>query len=92
MNETLAFAKAISDRNRLRAAMALESQGELCVCRITELLRLATATVSYGITYEDNFFDLCPGRPITVRIVTENKLTVAELKKKLLIRSLADLY
>jgi ArsR family transcriptional regulator len=39
------LACALSDTNRLRALLALRN-GELCVCKITELLRLAPSTVS----------------------------------------------
>ncbi|MBZ0220988.1 MAG: metalloregulator ArsR/SmtB family transcription factor [Candidatus Methylomirabilis sp.] len=45
MNETLHIAKALSDRARLRAVMAL-CGGELCVCQIVGLLGLAPSTVS----------------------------------------------
>ncbi len=46
MDQALKQAKALSDSNRLRAVAALMEHGELCVCQITELLQLATATVS----------------------------------------------
>jgi len=46
MESTLRITKALADGNRLRAVMALSFYGELCVCQITELLDLATATVS----------------------------------------------
>lgn len=45
MREFLSITKALSDENRVRALMALES-GELCVCQIIELLELAPSTVS----------------------------------------------
>jgi DNA-binding transcriptional ArsR family regulator len=45
MDELLAAMKALSDGSRLRTVMALRS-GELCVCQLTELLRLAPSTVS----------------------------------------------
>lgn len=45
MDELLAVMKALSDGSRLRTVMALRS-GELCVCQLTELLRLAPSTVS----------------------------------------------
>jgi ArsR family transcriptional regulator len=45
MERTIAIAGALSDRNRLRALMALRG-GELCVCHLIELLRLAPSTVS----------------------------------------------
>ena len=41
----LGITKALADSNRLRILIALRSQ-ELCVCQITELLRLAPSTVS----------------------------------------------
>ena len=46
MDHVLKVTKALSDGNRLRVAMALKGCGELCVCQITELLGLATPTVS----------------------------------------------
>ncbi len=38
--------KALSDPNRMTVFLALLSKEELCVCQITELLSIATATVS----------------------------------------------
>ena len=45
LREVLEIHKALSDANRLRALIAL-SGNELCVCQITELLKLAPSTVS----------------------------------------------
>jgi DNA-binding transcriptional ArsR family regulator len=45
MKQVLEIAAALSDENRLRALLALR-QGELCLCQITELLQLASSTVS----------------------------------------------
>jgi ArsR family transcriptional regulator len=45
MNEFMAITKALSDPNRVRVLLALR-RGELCVCQITELLDLATSTIS----------------------------------------------
>jgi len=45
MREVLDITKALADGNRLRVLMALGG-GELCVCQIVELLRLAPSTVS----------------------------------------------
>ena len=45
MFEFLEIIKALSDRNRVRALMALRKQ-ELCVCQLIELLGLAPSTVS----------------------------------------------
>ncbi len=39
------IAKALSDENRVRALMML-CKGELCVCQLIEMLRLAPSTVS----------------------------------------------
>jgi DNA-binding transcriptional ArsR family regulator len=41
----LAIAKALADRNRVRALLALRDR-ELCACQIIELLALAPSTVS----------------------------------------------
>ena len=45
MNPIVVIAKALSDLNRLRVVFML-AEGELCVCQITEVLQLATSTVS----------------------------------------------
>jgi DNA-binding transcriptional ArsR family regulator len=45
MKNFLNITKALADENRLRMLMALQG-GEECVCRITELMRLAMSTVS----------------------------------------------
>lgn len=45
MKEFMAVAKALADEQRTRALMSLRD-GELCVCRIIELLQLAPSTVS----------------------------------------------
>jgi len=45
MREFLTVAKALSDENRVRALLCLES-GDLCVCQIIEMLGLAPSTVS----------------------------------------------
>ena len=46
MQMTLVVSKALADSNRLRVVAALMRHDELCVCQVTELLGLATATVS----------------------------------------------
>ena len=45
MYDFIYIAEALSDENRARALMLL-SQGELCVCQLIEMLRLAPSTVS----------------------------------------------
>lgn len=45
MKKVLTIARALSDENRVRALMMLQ-KGEMCVCRIIEMLQLAPSTVS----------------------------------------------
>lgn len=45
MRDLLAIAKALSDRSRVRAVMAVRDH-ELCLCQIIEVLGLSPATVS----------------------------------------------
>ncbi|KKL56496.1 hypothetical protein LCGC14_2244850, partial [marine sediment metagenome] len=49
MRDFLAITKALSDENRTRAIMLL-GRGELCLCQIIEMLRLAPSTVSKHMT------------------------------------------
>ncbi len=46
MDKILVPLKALADGNRLRVVAALLACEELCVCQITELLGIATGTVS----------------------------------------------
>lgn len=54
MEKTLNIAKALADGNRMRVIGALLENDELCVCQITEMLRLATATVSRHMSILQN--------------------------------------
>ncbi len=45
MRDFMTTAKALSDRNRVRALMFLRD-GQLCVCQIIEMLSLSPSTVS----------------------------------------------
>ena len=45
MRDFIAVARALADEGRVRILLALRGR-ELCVCEITELLRLAPSTVS----------------------------------------------
>jgi DNA-binding transcriptional ArsR family regulator len=45
LNSAVAVARALGHPARLRAVAMLQT-GELCVCQITEVLKLATSTVS----------------------------------------------
>ena len=46
MQATLTITNALADGSRLRVFAALTRHDELCVCEVTELLKLAPATVS----------------------------------------------
>jgi ArsR family transcriptional regulator, arsenate/arsenite/antimonite-responsive transcriptional repressor len=46
MEITLNIAKALADGSRMRVIAALMERDELCVCQLTEMLRLSGATVS----------------------------------------------
>ena len=50
----LSILKALADGNRLRVVAALMDQEVLCVCQITELIQLATATVSRHMSILQN--------------------------------------
>ncbi len=54
MEKPLTIAKALADGNRMRVIGALMKHDELCVCQITEVLRLSGATVSRHMTILQN--------------------------------------
>lgn len=54
MQATLNIASALADGSRLRVFAALTRHDELCVCEVTELLRLAPATVSRHMSVLQN--------------------------------------
>lgn len=54
MEAALNIAKALADGNRMRVVIALMEHDELCVCQITEMLGLATATVSRHMSVLQN--------------------------------------
>ena len=54
MENTLNITKALADGNRMRVIAALMQHDELCVCQITEMLRLAGATVSRHMSILQN--------------------------------------
>ena len=54
MEKALNITKALADGNRMRVIVALMEHDELCVCQITEMLRLATATVSRHMSVLQN--------------------------------------
>ncbi len=58
MREFMAIAKALADENRTRIVMFLRG-GEMCVCRVVEMLGLAPSTVSkhLNILYRAGLID-----------------------------------
>ena len=58
LREFMAVPKALADENRVRMLLALRA-GELCVCQITELFRLAPSTTSkhLSILYQAGLLD-----------------------------------
>jgi ArsR family transcriptional regulator, arsenate/arsenite/antimonite-responsive transcriptional repressor len=54
VEKPLNIAKALADGNRMRVIGALLENDELCVCQITEMLRLAAATVSRHMSILQN--------------------------------------
>lgn len=54
MDKILRIAKSLADGSRMRVIAALMENGELCVCQIVEMLRLATATVSRHMSILQN--------------------------------------
>lgn len=54
MEDTIHITKALADGNRLRVILALTTFDELCVCEITEILGLATPTVSRHMSLLQN--------------------------------------
>ncbi len=53
MKNVLNVTKALSDENRIRIIVSL-NEGELCVCQVIELLKLAPSTVSKHISILKN--------------------------------------
>lgn len=58
MRNIINITKALSDKNRVRALMAFRN-GELCLCQLIEMLRLAPSTVSkhMAILYQAGLVD-----------------------------------
>jgi len=58
MRNIINITKALSDENRVRALMMLR-KGELCVCQLIEVLRLAPSTVSkhMAVLYQAGLVD-----------------------------------
>lgn len=54
MEATVSITKALADGNRLRVVAALSEHAELCVCQLTELLRIAMPTVSRHMSVLQN--------------------------------------
>ena len=75
MREKIELFKVLSETNRVRILMML-MQRELCVCEITSILQLSTATVSKHLSYlrENGFIeDYKDGKWIYYKIVDNPK-------------------
>jgi len=92
MKKYLAITKALSDPSRVRMLCALRD-GELCVCQLIELLRLAPSTVSKHLSVL-NQADLVEsrkeGRWVYYRLPRKRGLDVAARMTKETLRALAD--
>lgn len=80
MKDFLAITKALSDESRVRALMALAG-GELCVCQIIELLKLAPSTVSkhMAVLYQAGLVETRKeGRWIYYHLTEEPELPCAQ--------------
>ena len=75
MDELLKILKALSDKNRLRIVKMLQ-QKNLCVCEMTDILGLATSTVSNHLSIlkdADIISDLKDGKWIDYYLNTRTK-------------------
>ncbi|MFA4839350.1 MAG: metalloregulator ArsR/SmtB family transcription factor [Candidatus Neomarinimicrobiota bacterium] len=92
MNEMTKIFKALSDENRLRILLMLESK-PLCVCEITETLKLATSTVSkhLSILRSAGFIvDEKDGKWVNYRLCDPCSQQISEIRMILKKWSLAD--
>ncbi len=92
MRQFLSIAKALADENRVRILMFLRS-GELCVCQIIEMLRLAPSTVSkhLALLYQAGLVETRKeGRWIYYRLAGEEAPPCAREALGWVQRSLAD--
>jgi len=85
-DKTLLTAKALADGNRLKIIAALFEYDELCVCIITEFLKIAGATASRHLSILINAGLLesrKDGRWVYYRLNSKDNLFWAWLKKRL---------
>jgi len=84
--------KALSDTNRVRMLLALRT-GELCVCQLIDLLRLAPSTVSKHLSLLDHaglIESRKAGRWVYYRLATPRHDAHAARLMKTTLKSLAD--
>ncbi len=82
MKEITKIFRALSDENRLRILLMLESK-PLCVCEMTEVLNLATSTVSkhLSILRESGFIvDEKDGKWVNYRLSDSCSQQINEIK------------
>jgi len=92
MREFMNITKALADEKRVRTLLALRN-GELCVCQITELFRLAPSTVSkhLSILYQAGLVQSRKdGRWIYYRLPHKNAPVTAREAISWIEKSLAD--
>lgn len=83
MKDFLKIMKALSDSNRLRIVSMLKVR-ELCVCEITEVLQLATSTVSKHLSILEEagiIADEKDGKWVNYKIADNNNKLVPDILK-----------
>ncbi len=92
MREKVEIFKVLSELNRVRILMMLLNKS-LCVCEITNILQLSTATVSNHLSYlRDNGFiiDTKDGKWINYKIIDNTDDTIVNTVLELLPKWFAD--
>jgi beta-mannosidase len=73
----------------------VKGKGKIHSVAVTSAAPALWAWLEYkgkGVVVSDNFFHLRPGHSVRVEILTEEPVTIDEIKKKLKVRSLFDTY
>jgi ArsR family transcriptional regulator, arsenate/arsenite/antimonite-responsive transcriptional repressor len=89
MESVLYITKALADGNRLRIIAMLLEHDELCVCQITEVLKVATPTVSRHMSVLQNAH-LVQNRKDSRWIYYRISKSFPQILRKWIIESLLD--
>ncbi|RKY51832.1 MAG: ArsR family transcriptional regulator [Candidatus Neomarinimicrobiota bacterium] len=92
MRDLIKIFKALSDENRIRILKMLEIK-PLCVCEITDILNLATSTVSNHLSIlrdTDLIIDVKDGRWVNYSLNYESQKKYAKELRPLLANWLSD--